>query len=118
MAQSIVFTIQKAVLLNTGTQANNYAVYQVDACPALEVGSTVVVTGCTTSQFNGTLTVAAVGTFLVPYNPSDTAGGTSLWTGFSVTMNHAAIAIEIEPTLPTDGAEGSPAGTAVGTVTQ
>ena len=68
--------------------------------------------------FNGTLTVASVGTFVVPNNPSDTNGGNSLWTGFSVTMNHAAIGIEIEPTVPTDGAEGSPLGTATGTVTQ
>jgi hypothetical protein len=118
MSQSIVFTIQKAVLLNTGTQANNYAVYQCDANPALQPGGVVVVAGCTTSQFNGTLTVASVGTFIVPNNTADTNGGNSVWTGFSVTMNHAAIAIEIEPTVPTDGAEGSPQGTATGTVTQ
>ena len=77
-----------------------------------------MVAGCTTSTFNGTLTVASVGTFVVPNNPSDTNGGNRLWTGFSVTMNHAALGIEIEPTVPTDGAEGSPQGTATGTVTQ
>jgi hypothetical protein len=115
---SLIFTIEKAVLLDTGVQANNYAVYQCDANPTLRPGTTVVVTGCTTGQFNGTLTVASVGTFIVPNNPSDTKGGNALWTGFSVTMNHAAIGIEIEATVPTDGAQGSPLGTAVGTVTQ
>lgn len=118
MAQSIVFTIEKAVLLDTGTQSRNYAVYQTDANPALQPGGTVVIAGCTTGTFNGTMTIASVGTFIVPNNPSDTSGGKSTWTGFSVTINNAAIGIEIEPTSPTDGAEGSPVGTATVTITQ
>lgn len=113
MSQSIVFTIQKAVLLATGTQANNYAVYQCDAPPALQIGSTVVVGGCTTGTFNGTLTVASVGSFSVK---NDT--GIETWSGFSVTMNHAAIAAEVEPHPACDGGEGDVVGTATGTVTQ
>lgn len=112
MAQSIVFTIQKATLIS------NVAYFQVDACPALEIGGAVVVSGCTTGTFNTSLTVLACGTFPIPNNIADTNGGTQLWTGFSASLSHANIAIEIEPTQPTDGAEGSPSGTAIGTVTQ
>lgn len=121
MSQPIVFTIEKAVLVAVGAQpanqANNYAVYQCDAAPTLQKGGTVVVGGCTTSTFNGTFTVAQVGTFIV-LNSGDTNGGSALWTGFSVIINNAAIAIEIEPHPATDGAEGDVVGTATGTVTQ
>lgn len=123
VAQSIIFTIEKAVLIAVGAQpanqANNIAIYQCDANPALQIGGKVTIAGCTTSAFNqGPVSIAAVGTFIVPNNTADTNGGFSLWTGFSVVTNNAAIAIEIEPTVPTDGAEGSPLGTATGTVTQ
>ena len=122
MAQSIVFTIEKAVLIAVGAQpanqAHNYAVYQCDAAPALQPGGVVTIAGCTTSAFNivGAV-IAQVGVFPV-LNSADVNGGLSLWTGFSVIVNNAAIAIEIEPHPATDGGEGDVVGTATGTVTQ
>lgn len=119
-----VSTIEKAVLINTGANplsayATNYAVYQVDAGPEFQVGKVVAIAGCTTSTFNNaTATIAAVGTFIVPINVNGPAQGVQTWTGFSVTINNAAIAIELEPTQPNDGAEGSIVGTATVTVTQ
>ena len=122
MAQPIVFTIEKAVLIavgaQPGNQAHNYAVFQCDACPTLQVGATVTTAGCITSAFNiaGAI-VAQIGVFPV-LNSADVNGGSALWTGFSVIVNNAPIAIEIETTVPTDGAEGSPLGSATVTVTQ
>lgn len=85
------FTITQAYL------KSNVAFFEVPAGHEWLVGDVVSVSGCTTSAFNISLTVATAGCATIPVAASSGSGTVKLWSGFTAPITNADVPAEVEP---------------------